>query len=367
MKKKSVLVNYLGRKGGAPVYAYEMTKGLINNGCDVYAIIPSTIDNRALWEELPLRKLSVIDTYSNALSFVIGVFRFLFVDSWKIKRQYKNISIDYCYVPMIQPWAELINRLFPKAKKIVTLHDPKPHSGSGRIMNYLYRRVVKQADEVVILSKSFCEYTSKEYGIEPSHIHVIPHGVFDYYGKFKPEKIERNSKINFLFFGRITPYKGLDILARAYNRLFDENKDISLYVVGSGDFTPYENLFNTDNNTTVVNKFIDDSDVVSYFHGDNIVTVLPYIDATQSGVIPIAMKEKSLLIVSNTGGLLEQTDGGKLAVICEPNEESLYLAMKKVSTSLGNYEDTVRKAKEYIEKLDWNYLASMLADIMELN
>ena len=115
------------------------------------------------------------------------------------------------------------------------------------------------------------------------------------------------------------------------------------------------------------NEFIDDNKVVSYFRGNNIVTVLPYIDATQSGVIPIAMKERSLLIVSNTGGLLEQTDNGRLAVICEPTADSLYQAMERVTYNYEEFDEMIDNAQAYIESLDWNSLSSRLVDIMENN
>ena len=364
---KRILVNYLGRKGGAPIYSYEMTKGLLNNGCEVYAIIPSTIDNLQDWKKLPLKKLVIINTYNSSITFLTGLLRFYLFDSIRIKKYFKGIKIDVCYIPMIQPWSELINRLFPNSRKIVTLHDPKPHEGSGRIMNYLYRRVVKNADDIVLLSDSFIEYTKEEYGISDDQIFVIPHGVFDYYGRFESENIYRANKINFLFFGRIAPYKGLELLAEAYNKLFEKNNDISLFVVGSGDFSKYDKLFKTENNTTIINEFIDDNKVVSYFRGNNIVTVLPYIDATQSGVIPIAMKERSLLIVSNTGGLLEQTDNGRLAVICEPTADSLYQAMERVTYNYEEFDEMIDNAQAYIESLDWNSLSSRLVDIMENN
>ena len=364
---KKIVVNYLGRKGGAPIYSYEMTKGLLNNGCEVYAIIPSTIDNLQDWKKLPLKKLLIINTYNSSITFLTGLLRFFLFDSIRIKNYFKNIKIDVCYIPMIQPWSELINWLFPNSRKIVTLHDPKPHEGSGRIMNYLYRRVVKSANDIVLLSNSFKDYTKETYGISDDHLFVIPHGVFDYYGRFETEKIDRSNKINFLFFGRITPYKGLELLAEAYNKLFEKNNDISLYIVGSGDFSKYKNLFRSENNTTIINEFIDDSEVASYFRGNHIVTVLPYIDATQSGVIPIAMQERSLLIVSNTGGLLEQTDNGRLAVICEPTAASLFQAMERVANNYEEFGEMIDNAQAYIKSLDWNSLSSRLIDIMESN
>ena len=42
---KTIVCNYIGKKGGGPLYAYEMTRGLIQNGVNVIAILPDNIEN----------------------------------------------------------------------------------------------------------------------------------------------------------------------------------------------------------------------------------------------------------------------------------------------------------------------------------
>jgi len=83
-----VAVNYLGRKGGGMVYAYEMTKGLVDNGCDVYAIVPEGIENLSMWKELKLKELILVKTYTDRVSFVWSSFRFVFFDLWKLKKTF---------------------------------------------------------------------------------------------------------------------------------------------------------------------------------------------------------------------------------------------------------------------------------------
>ena len=361
---KSILVNYLGRKGAGPVFSYEMTKGLINNGASVCAILPKSIDNLEDWKNLSLRKLVLIDTYNNNLSFLLGVIRFLLIDKHTIKKELSSENIECIYIPMLQPWSELINRLFPKAKLVSTLHDPIPHSGSSKLLNYIYSRTVNRSDKLIILSEVFKESTCKYYHKNPSQVHVIPHGIFDYYSNFNPPIIERDSHTNFLFFGRITQYKGLHVLSAAYKKVHMEYPDTSLYVVGNGDFSEYSDEFPATDDITVINRFIDDSEVVSFFRGERIITVLPYIDATQSGIIPIAMKEKSLLIVSNKGGLAEQTCNGKYAILTEPTGEALYEKMKEAIENYDKYSITLDGAKNYIESLTWDKLSTKLLEVI---
>jgi len=364
--KKAVLINYLGRKGGGALYAYEMTKALTEMNCDVYVILPKNIDNLNSWKALNLKELYLVDTYSNTITFIINTIIFKLFRIKLLKKHYANIKIDNVYVPMIQPWTYFVNKIFTRSHTIVTLHDPKPHQGFSSFLNRFYEKAVKEADDVVILSRKFVDYTCETYNKRKDQVHVIPHGIFGFYSKYSFDNgISRNNQINFLFFGRITEYKGLHLLANAYRRLYDVNPNISLVVAGSGNFSQYREAYSQLKNVTIVNEFIPDDQVSSYFRGNNIVTVLPYTDATQSGVIPIAMKENSLLLVSNTGALREQTDDGRCAVLFEPTEEALFDAMLNVLNNFDCYKYVIAEANEYVNSLSWDKLANDLFILMQ--
>ena len=66
----AVVCNYIGKKGGGSLYAYEMTKGLVQNGVKVIAIIPENIENMKMWATLPGCQLVKIKGYKdNYFSF----------------------------------------------------------------------------------------------------------------------------------------------------------------------------------------------------------------------------------------------------------------------------------------------------------
>lgn len=366
--KKHILVNYLGRKGGGMVYAYEMTKGLLENGYKVSAIVPEGIENAELWRALPLHRLYFLKTYHSNVTFLLGSVRFFLREKRRIRKLFAADPVDCIYIPMIQPWSGFLNGIFPKARVITTLHDPRPHPGSGKVMNWLYRKTTEKSDEIVLLSAEFIGYTSETYHIPKEHIHVIPHGVFDYYADHVADtavkQVDR-SEYNFLFFGRITPYKGLDLLADAYAELYETNRNISLTVVGSGDFSPYRDKFPEEKNILVVNEYIPDDEVALYFRGKNILTVLPYTDATQSGVIPIAMMEDSLLIVTDTGALREQVGDGRYALISAPDAASLAKQMRRAMENAPELAQMKRDAKTYIQSLSWGALSKRLGQLAE--
>lgn len=369
MKNKTIVVNYTGRKGGGAVYAFEMTKGLIANGCKVHAIISKDVENIKSWQKLNLDSLILLSTYSNSFNFAINTFNFILFKSYILKKRFTNISIDAVYVPMIQPWTGIINSIFTGKQKIVTVHDPKPHSGSNVLFNYLCKKNAMQADDIIILSESFKQYVEKVYHKNSKNIHVIPHGIFNFYRKIATNYCSIHydkTKINFLFFGRITKYKGLHVLAEAYRKLSEEYDDITLTIVGNGNFDEYRAEYNDLKDVRIINCWIKDEEVAGFFNGSNIVTVLPYLDATQSGVIPIAMEYESLIIASNTGGLSEQVKDGETGYLFEAgNSTELYKKMKYVTEKYSEQSTMIKAAKKHIRSLSWDKLSNNIIKIIK--
>ncbi len=362
-----VLVNYTGRIGGISLYALEMTKGLLANNVDVYAIISSDNVYKHEWENLGLRKLIVIDTYNNKMTFAINTLFFYIYRKRYIYKLMINEKIDAIYLPGYSHWAGMISDLFKDIPEWITLHDPIAHSGESffnKLMEHRWRKRIKKAKKVIILSEVFKDYVINELKIINDKIVVVPHGPFESYKVIENKKLVRYSskKINFLFFGRIERYKGVGILLSAYTEIEKEYGDfVSLTIAGRGNINEYSSMITGLKNVNIINRWIDDEEVSGLFVGDNIVTILPYLDATQSGVVNIAMQNESLIIASATGGLSEQIGNGKYGILVEPNNrQDLYKAMLSVVKNISLYEGMVKKAKESISGMKWSALARMI-------
>ena len=109
-----------------------------------------------------------------------------------------------------------------------------------------------------------------------------------------------------MFFGLIREYKGLDILLKAMNLLNDQYQ---LIIAGEcyGDFKKYQDIIDTLHNKTnikVLEEYIPDEMVSTLFSASDIL-VLPYRDATQSGVVAVAYQMETPLIATNVGALGE--------------------------------------------------------------
>lgn len=365
--KKTILVNYLGRKGGGAAYAYEMTKALIDNGATIVCVLSEYLENKEKWKALDA-DIIFIKTYTNYVSFIFNYFANILFKRFKIKKALKKYQIDAVYIPMEQAFMTFINRLLPKkTPKILTVHDVDPHSGDNLITkainDIINPRIRNKAEEIILLSNKFIDRYHEKYGVDKKHIHVIRHGLFSHYneGESLPMPI-KEAKTNFLFFGRISAYKGIDLLIDAFRDL-KKTEDISLNIAGFGDMAPYQEKLNGLDNVNVFNYWIPDHEIKRFFMIKNSVLVVPYKDATQSGVISVANLFKVPVIASDAGGLVEQVTHLKTGLLFESNNsEALKAVMKDVINQTFDFNKMVENA--YLETTNlWDSGAKKIIEI----
>lgn len=117
-----------------------------------------------------------------------------------------------------------------------------------------------------------------------------------------------------LFFGKIRPYKGLEVLIEALP-LLDEKLDLELVVAGEFYIDPrplkeHVRASGTGVKVTWIDHYIENERVSELFESTDLV-VLPYRSATQSGVVPVAYQFDVPVIASNVGGLSEVIEEGR--------------------------------------------------------
>lgn len=355
---KKILVNYIGKSGGGPAFAFEFAKGLADNGCDVYVIMSMYVDNRRKWEDYPYFK----DVYfirtnkkSGKLYYAVAQIYFELIGKLKLKKHFKNIEFDYVITTMQHLWSIDISKILNKKKIVWICHDPIPHSGSGKIDTYLGNQFAKISDYTIVLTKKFIPIVMDRWGINKNKIIYMPHGRQCMYNNGKIHTIHYDkNKTNFLFFGYFREYKGLQILAQAYKKLISIEPNVSLTLAGSGDFDEYKDAFRNLPNLNVINRYIRDDEVAQFFDGPNVITVMPYLDATQSGVSLIAIEFGSVIIASDTGGLKEQLDDGNIGLYCIPGDsDDLCRKMVEVVNNKEIILEQKEKMRKYLNKIEW--------------
>jgi glycosyltransferase involved in cell wall biosynthesis len=322
-----VALIYFGRKGGGPVYSFEIANRL-NTQVDLFCLISSEVENLKVWEESKI-KIFPFYTYKNAREFVfslLNIKRFL-----EIKRLIKKIDPDVVYYPFFHLWLPIINLFIGKVPKVYTCHDPILHTGENGFLSRWWQDIlIRSSRRVIILSKVFIDVIKKR-GIKEKNIDVIPHGILDYYKLNREISVTKQHSRTLLFFGRIISYKGLDNLLQIFFSIKKECPDCRLLIVGQGDISQFGNLTKQPG-VEIVNRWIPDEDVYKYFYQSDVL-VCPYKDASQSGAIPIAYSFSIPVVATDVGGLVEQVENGVTGILVpRDDKEELKKACVKLLT-----------------------------------
>jgi glycosyltransferase involved in cell wall biosynthesis len=176
-------------------------------------------------------------------------------------------------------------------------------------------------------------------------------GEFASYGKTEARAelgIQPDKKL-LLFFGLIRAYKGLKYLIEAMARVV-KHLDCVLLVVGEFYEAKDEYLtlikdLRLEDHIIVHDEYVKNEAVSLYFGAADVV-VLPYVSATQSGIVQIAFGLSKPVITTDVGGLPEAVEDGKTGFVVDPQSPDK-LAEAILKFYRGGYE---AKFSEQIRK-----------------
>jgi glycosyltransferase involved in cell wall biosynthesis len=190
--------------------------------------------------------------------------------------------------------------VIPRAPIVLTVHDPTPHPGQTVASNPLKRWLLDaarnvwryRADAVVVHSEVLIERLRLRAS---QRVATMPIGL-----TLHPIPLPPPSQRQLGFFGRLEPYKGLDVLARAMPHVWQVRPDVRLRVVGMGPST----LPLQDERVDFERRYLPEAEIESFFRGTSLA-VLPYIEASQTMVGSTAIGYGVPVVASRAGGLVE--------------------------------------------------------------
>lgn len=155
-------------------------------------------------------------------------------------------------------------------------------------------------------------------------IEVVQHPLYDFFQEWdEPAEAADRTVPTLLFFGNLRPYKGLDVFLRALARL---KAAMPFRAVVAGDFymdpRPYRKLteeLGLQDHVEWRDGYVPNEEVPRLFRSADVV-VLPYIEATQSGVVPVAYLFDVPVIASDVGGLSEVVHEGRTGLLVPPGD-----------------------------------------------
>jgi glycosyltransferase involved in cell wall biosynthesis len=321
-----VLIWQWGRRGAGPRFAGALADGLrLIPGTE--AVLSLSTGAEILRGPDPPDCQFPMATYSGVIGLTFRWLRAPLIVA-QLSRRLAVLRPDLAICAMPGPLDLLLLTALRRigVRTTVIVHDAEPHPGdSTPLLMFLQRRLIRHADAVVALSEHVAALLRQQRAVDPDRLFVIAHPPF-VFGPQPPPPRVHGGPLRLLCFGRLLPYKGLDLLADAVRQL-EARPRWELRVVGSGPESSELAALRALPAVTVENRWVPEDEIAALLAWCDVL-VLPYKEASQSGIAPAAIAAGRFVVSTRVGGLVEQLGGEALARLCEPDAASFAAALR---------------------------------------
>jgi glycosyltransferase involved in cell wall biosynthesis len=327
-----VLVWQWGRRGAGPRFGLHLAEGLAAQP-DVaptlsFSSQAEIMRDRAAETCDPLVALLPVSTYDGLAGFaqrVLTASSQITSLANRLRPLHADAAVCAMPAPMDFIMSAALRRLsIPYA---VVVHDADRHPGDGApfIAMALQRRLVGGAQGIVALTSHVAERLTQQRLTQGKKLLVAAHPPF-LFGPPTAPPGQHGGRLRLLSFGRLLPYKGLGLLADTLRRL---GVPADIRVVGSGPESAELQSLRALPGVTVENRWVPEGEIGALLAWADAV-VLSHREASQSGVAAAAIAAGRWLVATKVGGLAEQLADEPMALLCEPDAESLATALRRL-------------------------------------
>lgn len=288
--------------------------------------------------------------------FIINKIALLYTIRKIKKRHYDAINIIGQH-----PLVEIIHNSLRTENIIHSFHEIGSHQ-EKKTTTSLLNRVIEDKSKVILHSKSTYERFIAIPNAKNVKSRVIPFGKFEtllLYEKKVPLNLSIDvSKITFLFYGFIQPYKGLDLLKESVKLLNEYKTQFNLIIAGAG-IDSNLTYFSAQNNCLVINRFLSNNEIMALNRLSSII-LLPYKSASQSGIIPTSFMLGKPIIATKVGALGESIKNEVNGLLVSPNNPYEFSeAMKRIIQDSSLLKKLTAGALRFgsNDEFDWNNIA----------
>lgn len=323
-KSERIWIACLGKRGGGVHLLRETEQILAKSDFSIFSIV-SVKGNSSLANNVVL---------STPCFSLVKLFRLITFPLVSFALFYKNRNELPTALIQIMPspmdyWLDIWCRIFG-VQIFRAIHDFQPHPGEAWPTKMAIKCRISHATNLFVFSTFVLENLAPELG-KSIYKCSLPEKIIPE-GSVSPELREMVLNVKrplVLFIGRIRKYKGLDFFLET---LRDYSKpNFSILIAGSGSINlgNYKNVF-------LWNHWLTESEMDFLLTEANVV-VFPYLEASQSGVVPLAMKKNIVILATKVGSLEEQLEGYQRKVLVDPGDSKSLL--KGLETSIDLLSD----------------------------
>ena len=252
----------------------------------------------------------------------------------KVRADAPDVLVLQWWVPYWTPSLTMIARWIKRNTGIPIIyivHNVMPHDGGGALDQRLAMSVLRRGDACIVHSDQ--DRHRLQALLPNASIVKMHHPTYAELTSQRSPIAVRNMSRELglppdqpilLFFGFVRPYKGLEYLIQALPLVL-KRLGVHLLVVGEFWSSPeyyqrFAHEYNVEAAITFVNRYVPNEELGPYFDLADVV-VLPYVSATQSGVVQLAFGFGKPVITTRVGGLQEVVKDGLNGLIVPPQDE----------------------------------------------
>jgi glycosyltransferase involved in cell wall biosynthesis len=374
-----LLIWHWGRNGAGPVYAAGLAKAFR----DHTTIVPllSLPENAEIVAgsnppvvDLPVR------TYRGMAGFIARAITAPLRVAPLAKR-IKSLRPDLAICAMPAMLDLLMAAALQRAgvRFALIVHDATAHLGEHVPLQHRLQRLLLRRADIVITLTDAVQASLIAQGLTAHKAMIrsaLPPLAMRPIAPLQPH----DGPLRVLFFGRLLPYKGLDLLAAAWADVMShasEGTDIEppiaaphglpcmeLRIVGQGPESPLLDQLRQLPGVQVENRWVAENELPTLLGWPDAV-ILPYREASQSGVAATCAAAGRWIVATDVGGLGDQLQDEPRAILCQPDSESLSDALVKLQRNFTT-ERTGETTGDYATAADktWRKVVKSLTDAL---
>lgn len=359
----NVLVLHWGQSGAGPRLTHELARALhAREDTSVSISYRRDTEFEERFRQLSMPALAV-KTYRGKIGALLNIPRFV-GNAFRLRRFLTAQRTTVVVSPMFSLWQNLALPLVigRRVRFVATIHDATEHPGDEHGIKRLCQALdLKYATRIVTFSEHVKENLIRSVpDVPPIDVTVL--GSLGGDREVRARMAPRDRTVVVGFFGRLLPYKGLELFVDSIDRLADAGHRVRGEIWGSGN-NDYLQTLRPSSHVRLHTGWVDESAtnaVVASFD----ILALPYLEASQSGVLAIAMSEGVPVVATPVAGLVEQVESAQCGVLAAEvsagafadviltlvSDRSAYesLSAKGIEASRGSFS-WVRVATDYRE------------------
>lgn len=356
-ERAGVLLIHWGRRNAGPLLLREYVDALRPPLADRLHVSGNRAVESAVRPDARVTRFDV-DTYSSPAGVVVGLPR-LVRQALGLRRYIRRSGVGTVFAPMFSVWQTLALHLWlPRdVRYVTTVHDAADHPGERHPVRSLCRRIeLGRADAAVVYSDQVERAVRALARTVPTvrlELGAPPAG--------RPRGRAADRPI-IGFFGRLVAYKGLDVFVETV-RMLAADRDVRGVVHGYGVVPPETRLAGGDDVDWRIG-YVGEDEVLDVLRSFD-VSVLPYQEASQSGVVLQSFAAGVPVVVTPVGGLREQAEERGGFVADGTDARSLAAAVARVLDDAELYAQLSATAVRTAEERSWPAVAAPLLRLLD--